>query len=210
MNNITISLVAIAVITLSILTLLRKLSPGKRPEITVQGTLEKIREVGDLCVLKAFVKEIVTLKTEDGWHTTDGKMALICSFEIEFRYDLKKVVIEAVGQASAYRLTLPPHFCKVVPDKIEFYHEEKPKLLAIYAKDFTVEQRNNMISRARTAATLQAQVLHESIESKVQASAEATLRAIAGAFGAKQIEFRFGKTDSSFEQIRDGMQRLAA
>lgn len=177
--------------------------------ISVDSTLEKIKEVGDLCVLKAHIKEIVTIKREQGWHSTQGKMALICSFEIEFRYDLRKVRIDAIGPDS-FRLTVPPHFCKVIPDKIEFYHEQKPKVIGLLPSDFTVEERNEMIIEARAAATNQAQVLHESIESKVQESAKATLRAIAGAFGATDIQFQFINTDSVVEQIRQGMEKLAA
>jgi hypothetical protein len=67
-----------------------------------------------------------------------------------------------------------------------------------------------MILQARTEATNQAEKLHESIESKVQASAEATLRAIASAFGADHVEFKFIRPESAVQQIRDGMQKLAA
>ena len=208
-----VTLLFIVVIVLCIIlcvALFRLKASGGGATSTVQGTLERIREVGDLCVLKAHVKEIVTLKTDPRWHTSDGKMALICSFEIEFRYDLRTVQIEQIGVERSFRLTIPPHFCKVIPDKIAFYHEEKPKRLAVWPMDFTVEERNKMIHDARAAATAQAEELHESIESKVQASAEATLRAIATAFGASHVEVKFVRPESAIAQIREGMQKLAA
>lgn len=206
-----ISLASLAIIAVCAVVILRPRPPGPEDDqMNAQGTLEKIREVGDLCALKAHVKEVVTLKTNEPWHTSDGKMLLICSFEIEFRYDLQNVEIEPIGQSGRFRITIPPHSCKVLTDKIEFYHEEKPQMLLIKSQDFTVEQRNKMIEHARSEATKQAQALHQSIQGKVQASAEATLRAISKAFGAEQVEFRFLKLDTANDQIREGMQKLAA
>jgi hypothetical protein len=206
-------IVVIVVLTVLVLVLLtdklRRIGSGPNL-VSVESTLEKIREVGDLCVLKAHIKEIVTLKSDARWHTSDGKMALICSFEIEFRYDLRKVQIESIGKENAFRLTIPPHFCKVIPDKIEFYHEEKRKLGGFWPEDFTVDDRNEMINRARQEAVNQAQILHESIEGQVQEAAKATLRAIGSAFGASSMEFRFGSNDKVVAQIREGMERLAA
>lgn len=206
----TVVIVVLTVLVLVLLTDKLRRSGSRANSISVESTLEKIRDVGDLCVLKAHIKESVTLKSDERWHTTDGKMALICSFEIEFRYDLRKIQIESIGKENKYRLTIPPHFCKVIPDKIEFYHEEKRKYGGLFPADFTVEERNEMIVKARREATNQAEILHESIEGKVQEAAKATLRAIGSAFGASSMEFRFSTADTVVAQIREGMEKLAA
>jgi len=198
-DPVAISIIATLAIAL-MLFIIFKSRKTNASTTNISFAIEKIKEVGELSVLKAYVKEIVTVSDDAGWHSSNSKMALICSFEIEFRYDLNK------GQA--YRIVLPPHFPKIIPDRIEFYHEEKKKTLGLFGRDFSVEDRNKMISKAREEAVKQAEALHNSLVGSVQNSAKTTLAAIANAFDVTNIEYEFIKHNSITEAFRDEMQNL--
>jgi hypothetical protein len=206
-DPVAISIIATLAIAL-MLFIIFKSRKTNASTTNISFAIEKIKEVGELSVLKAYVKEIVTVSDDAGWHSSNSKMALICSFEIEFRYDLNKAKIEKINEGQAYRIVLPPHFPKIIPDRIEFYHEEKKKTLGLFGRDFSVEDRNKMISKAREEAVKQAEALHNSLVGSVQNSAKTTLAAIANAFDVTNIEYEFIKHNSITEAFRDEMQNL--
>ncbi|MBL8824799.1 MAG: DUF4230 domain-containing protein [Planctomycetia bacterium] len=206
-----ISLALIALIAVSLALIVWKIwAPArKRRQFSIDSALGKIQEVGELCVLKAHVKEVVTV-TLSTLLFTRAKMLAICNFEIEFRYNLRKTRIENKEGSGSFRLVLPPYNCEVIPRKLEFYHEQRARFLGLLTFDFSLEERNSLIEQAREKATEQAQLLYESIEGQVQASAKTTLNAIATAFGAESVEFEFAKPETVKEEIRNGMKSLAA
>jgi hypothetical protein len=97
MDLIVIGILIVAVVALSVVLGTRLRGRGQ-PSISIQSSIEQIREIGHLSVFKIFTKEIVTASKHDwgdvgsryfGWILTTKKMAMVFEFQIDFRYDLR-------------------------------------------------------------------------------------------------------------------------
>lgn len=177
--------------------------------VDIQVTLEKIKEMNELTVMTAYIKEVVTMKTqEDNWLSSTGKIILICPYEIEFRYNLRRTKISTTGGTTT--ILMPPHYVKAIPGKVQFYDERKAEFLKFWPVDFKPEERNMLINEAAAEAIKQAGVLQGDLQEKVQASAKSTLRALAHAFGSNDIQFIFEGSDSVADQMTAQQKKSAA
>lgn len=177
--------------------------------IEIQVSLEKIREMNELTVMTAYIKEVVTMSTqESNWLSSTGKIILICPYEIEFRYNLRKTKISTTDGTTT--VVLPPHYVKAIPGKVQFYDERKALYLNVWPVDFKPEERNRLINDAATEAIKQAGVLQGDLQEKVQASAKATLRALARAFGSDDLRFVFEGSESVVQQMTAQQDKSAA
>ncbi len=99
-----VSLTSAAIAFIAAFVLIKKGLILNKSNTNVHVSLERIREVGELNVLTAYIKEVVTMSTGENFFSSTGKIILICGFEIEFRYDLKKVRISNSDQKSTILL----------------------------------------------------------------------------------------------------------
>lgn len=209
MDTTIIALIASVIIAfLATFFIIKKGVFQQKYNTNVHVSLERIREVGELSVLTAYIKEVVTMSTGDDFFTSTGKIILICGFEIEFRYDLKKVRISNSDEKST--ILLPPHFIKVIPKETQFYDERKSSFLGVWPIDFKVEERNRLLHEAREKAVEQAGVLQGDLQERVRASAKSTLSTLAEAFGAPNVSFAFEESSSVVKQINDQLSKVAA
>jgi hypothetical protein len=210
------SSILLAACTASVLTILaagsllfiyRRQSDSR---VEVNASLERIREMGELTAMTAYIKEVVTMKTaKDSAISTTGKIILICAFDIEFRYDLRRIRITR-DVSGAVTIILPPHHVKSIPKKTEFYDERKAAYFGVFSKDFDVDERNKLLNEASAEAVRQAGVLQGDLQDKVRSSAKATLTALAHAFGTPDVHFSFEDSESVVRQITDQLERKAA
>lgn len=203
---------AVAAIAAFILgaTIFSMLHRRRDSKTEVHVSLERIKEMGELTVMTAYIKEVVTMKTEaDNPISTTGKIILICAFDIEFRYDLRRITISKSPTSDSTTIILPPHFIKSIPKKTEFYDERKAAYLGFWNVDFSVEERNRLINEAASEAIKQAGVLQGDLQEKVRSSAKATLSALAHAFGTPDIQFAFEDSASVVQQISGQLDRSA-
>jgi hypothetical protein len=180
----------------------------KKSQTNVHISLERICEVGELSVLTAYIKEVVTMSTGESLFSSTGRIILICGFEIEFRYDLKKDKISNSDEKTT--ILLPPHFIKVIPKETQFYDERKSSFLGIWPVDFRVEERNKLLRDAREKAVEQAGVLQGDLQERVRATAKSTLSTLADAFGAPNVNFAFEESSSVVKQMNDQLIKAAA
>ena len=163
---------------------------------TVAGSVDFIREIGDLVVLHASVKEIVTSKIgEASWIKTPGKLAIICHFDIKYQYDLRKARILAGSRQDGTRycmIHLPRHQYEVSTKEIRFYDDQDGTWLGFTQKT-PPDERTKALEAARAQAEVQAKAFLESMESEIQDSARSTLNQIARAFGFTDITVEFEK-----------------
>ena len=198
---------AASILTIAVLVLFFK--SRRASSLNVQVSLEKIKEMNELTVMTAYIKEVVTMRTQEGnWLSSTGKIILICPYEIEFRYNLRKTKISTTGGVTT--VVLPPHYVKAIPGKVQFYDERKAAYLSVWSVDFKPEERNKLINEAATEAIKQAGVLQGDLQEKVQASAMTTLRALAHAFGTDDIRFVFEGSDSVVQQMTEQRDKIAA
>ncbi|RYZ83525.1 MAG: DUF4230 domain-containing protein [Proteobacteria bacterium] len=157
---------------------------------SVSFSLERIREMGELVALNAFVKEIVTQDiNKDSFFTTTGKILLIYEFDVEFRFDLRQSKISNLD--GIVKIHLPAPYAKVIPKKQVVYDERKASYLGILGVDISPELRNDLTETAKNKAVEQAGTLKEDLSGKLQASAISTLSAMAYGMGAKSVEVTF-------------------
>jgi hypothetical protein len=202
-------LVGLVVALVGVLALRRRnASDGKSTQIL--SSIEEMRSVGELSVYKVFTKEIVTSsqhafgdvgKKFFQWVVSTNKMAMIFSFEIDFRYNLQSPEFRITEQSEGvYHLRMPKCFYETYIKDIQIYDEKKatvmPWLLpgvlhGVFGPGFNEEDKNNLIDAAKQHASVQAKALVERMSSEVHGSARQTLEALARGFGASRVTFDF-------------------
>lgn len=172
------------------------LGPGARPADvpTVATSVDFIRQIGELHVLRASVKEIVTSPVGDSsWIRTPGKLAIICHFDIKYKYDLRKARIVAGGREDGTRycmIRLPRHEFEVSTQDIRFYDDQDGTWLGFTQKT-PPDEKTRVLEAARRQAEAQAQAFLGGMEGEIQASARSTVTQIARAFGYSDIRVEF-------------------
>jgi len=163
---------------------------------TVATSVDFIRQIGELHVLRASVKEIVTSKIgEASWIKTPGKLAVICHFDIKYKYNLHKARIVAGSHEDGTRycmIYLPRHEFEVSTKDIRFYDEQDGTWLGFTQKT-PPDEKTRVLEAARLQAESQAKAFLGDMEGEIQASARTTLTQIARAFGYSDISIEFQK-----------------
>jgi len=203
-----------ALITLAWLFIKRLTNTGMRGKSSFHTSVEQIKAVGELSVYKVFTKEIVTQTDHDfgefgkkylNWFLSEKKMAMIFEFEIDFRYDLRSRDFRIEGNNKKYTFYMPPCFHEIHIRDIHFYDEQKSKLIPallpdainnLLGKGFTQEDKNRIKDEAKKRAEEQAKRMINKLASDVEESAEQTLKTLAKALGAENIEFIFLKSEN--------------
>ncbi|MCX6550955.1 MAG: DUF4230 domain-containing protein [Acidobacteria bacterium] len=163
---------------------------------TVSSSVDFIRQIGELHVLRASVKEIVTSKIgEATWIKTPGKLAVICHFDIKYKYNLHNARIVAGSREDGTRycmIHLPKHEFEISTKEIRFYDEQDGTWLGFTMKT-PPDEKTRALEAARVQAESQAKAFLGDMEGEIQASAKATLTQIAKAFGYSDISIEFEK-----------------
>jgi len=169
-------------------------SGGSVPSVST--SVDFIRQIGELHVLRASVKEIVTSKIGDAsWIKTPGKLAIICHFDIKYKYNLQKARVVAGSREDGSRycmIHLPRHEYEVSTREIRFYDEQDGTWLGFTQKT-PPDEKTRALEAARQQAELQAKAFLGEMDGEIQASAKATLSQIARAFGYTDISIEFEK-----------------
>jgi hypothetical protein len=167
-------------------------APGAVPSIAT--SVDFIRDIGELHVLRASVKEIVTSDVgEASWIRTPGKLAIICHFDIKYKYNLRKAQVVAGGRPDGTRycvIRLPRHEYEVSTGDIRFYDDQDGTWLGFTQKT-PPDERTRALEAARRQAETQAQAFLGQMEGEIQASARSTVTQIARAFGYADIRVEF-------------------
>lgn len=193
------------------IALLRRRRNGEKSgrKTTVQSSIQQLKSIGQLSVFKVVTKEIVTEidhswgeigKKYLSWILSVKKMAMIFEFEIDFRYDLRSSNFEIIEHEGSYLLRMPPCLHETSIRDIQFYDEQKSKLVpwllpdlvnTIFGDGFNEQDKNRLKDAARRAAEAQAVSLIATLGSEVEQSARQTLQSLARAFGAENVAFEF-------------------
>lgn len=191
---------------------LRRGAPARGPEVQVHTSVEELRALGELSVFKVLTKEIVTARDhwagEFGkryleWLFTSKKMAMIFTFDIDFRYDLRDPAFRIEDTGGGYRLELPPLKYDLHIRDITFYDEQKTRMApwllpdlinAAFGAGFDERDRNRLKDEARAQAESLASNLVQRLRPEVQSSARETLLLLARGFTEAPVELVFRET----------------
>jgi hypothetical protein len=209
MDLIVIGILIVAVVALSVVLGTRLRGRGQ-PSISIQSSIEQIREIGHLSVFKIFTKEIVTASKHDwgdvgsryfGWILTTKKMAMVFEFQIDFRYDLRspEFTIQEAGRNRVI-IRMPQCIHEVQLENIQFYDEQHgrflpwllPDLLSgFFSRGFSEQDKNDLVAAAKRQAQVQARAVISSFLVNAENSATTTLRAVCRSLGVDDVVFDF-------------------
>ncbi len=185
-----------------------KNTPASQPPQTFVS-IEGIRAVGELVVLKVFTQQIIT-KTDHlfgdwgekwmTWLVSAKKTAMIFEFVVDFRYDLRSPLFLPEIKGSSVHFTMPPCFYDIQLKDISIYDEKASALAPLLLPEwlgqvlggkFTEKQKNQLIRGARNKAEVMAHQLSSRIMGEVRHSAESTLCSISRGMGYADATFSF-------------------
>jgi hypothetical protein len=209
MELLVIGILIIAVVGLAVALGMRMRKPVPA-SISIQSSIEQIREIGHLSVFKVYTKEIVTATKHDwggvgsryfSWILTTKKMAMVFEFQIDFRYDLRspEFAIQDAGRNRAI-VRMPPCLYEVQLDNIQFYDEQHGRLLpwllpdllgGFFSRGFSEQDKNELVAAAKRQAEVQARAVIRAFLVNVENSATTTLRAICRSLGADDVVIEF-------------------
>lgn len=192
------------------------LRPGRRKPrasglVELRSSVESIKSVGELVVLKVFTQQIVTKSDHPfgmwgekwmNWLLSSKKTAMVFDFVVEFRYNLRDPAFEIdVDQTRrAVKFKMPPCFYEIQLRNISIY-DERASVLApillpewlgqVFGGRFSEQAKNQLIQGAREKADKMALDLTQRMIGEVHASAESSLHTIARGLGFETTAFDF-------------------
>lgn len=180
----------------------------------IHSTIEEIRAVGELAVLRVLNKEIVTatdhlfgrLGTKYlKWLLTENKLAMIFEFNISFKYDLNDPALEVADDGGGcYTFKMPA--CRYDTNilNMKFYDEKAGELMPwllpgmvtkILGANFSEQEKNYLIDEAKQQALATGRALADTMTPEIQNAAKRTLTMLARALGAREVRFDFGRSE---------------
>lgn len=223
-----IGVISILVVML-LLRFRRRGNSKARTNVTIRASIDEMRAIGELSVFKVITSQIVTADKHVfgpkgrkylNWMMSSKKMAMIITFDIEFRYDLQdsRFKIEPIGGGTGYLLKMPKCFYRTHITDLSIYDEQRseflpalmPDLLSkVFGGNFTAKDKNDLIDDAKRQASKQAEELVSRMRSEVQNSARLTLSTLARGFGAEHVEFDFEASEPIQQKVSYDAQDAA-
>jgi hypothetical protein len=180
------------------------------PAISIMSSIEGLRAVGELVVLKVVTQQIVT-KSDHllgdwgekwlAWLLSSKKTAMIFEFVVDFRYDLRDARFQArLADGGSVEFQMPPCFYEIQMKDIRIYDERASALVPvilpewigqIFGGKFSEKEKNQLIRAARMEAEGLARQLAGRMMGEVRHSADATLRLIARGIGCGEVRCLF-------------------
>ncbi len=191
----------------------------KTSSIQADSVIESMRAVGELTVFRIVAKEIATQhehmfgdfgKNYLNWLWSGKKAALVFQFVIDFKYDLRSKDFEIIEESPrSYLLRMPEctHDISLKDMKVydeqgsQFLPEVLPKFLGrILGSGVSEDEKNKLIDAAQENAIKLAEGYAQAMSAELEKSVRQTLEPIGRAFGAEDMRFDFGDSDSASTQ----------
>ncbi len=183
---------------------------GGGREVTAIISIEKMRSVGELIVLRVLAKEIVTQsehwagefgKRFLSWLWSDRKLAMVFEFDINFKYDLRSsdFDIEDLGQGH-FRLKMPTCHYDIAIKSSKVYDVQAgrlrllPDVINVFGGDVDQDDLNRLMEEAQSNIERAAKELIDAKRADIEQSARQTLEAMARGFGASRVTLDFAQS----------------
>lgn len=190
--------------------------------ITIQESIERFKDVGELVVFKVVSRQIVTAETHSwgkfarDWLTalmSTKKMALIIEYGIDFKYDLRSPEMNIdYNETGPTSITMPPCKWELTIRDMKFYDESNARILPWLLGDigsaigpgFGEAEKNNLLEEAKKQAHAQATEMYDQFIHEVQRSATLTMEALARSFGEENATITYANlpADQSTGEIQ--------
>jgi hypothetical protein len=163
-----------------------------RGRTRVEGSIEAtVRNIGELVVMKAVLKEIVTTEINRQDLSIPKKAALIFKFDLNFKYDLreKRFSIQRVDPERVHIVMPPVKVDFHIRDLIVYDKQPGQKWFQTYP--ITVQEENELIQEARATAEKQVGEFVAEYRAQYRSSAESILKLLAEGFGYRAVTLEF-------------------
>ena len=195
----------------------------KAPQVDLHHTLQQIRQVGQLVVLRMYVEQIVTAEQHIAgrwkdlfkWLIDSAKVALIIEYDVEVLFDLQDAGfrIEPLDHQRV-RFVLPPCQHKTSIRRLQFYDERNSRWFPWLLGDITSalgpgiseERKNQLLKAAQSEVEQKAQQMVLENRGQIFASARQTLEMLARGFGVTQVEVQFEDQRGTARETRHETQ----
>ncbi len=190
---------------------------GRQPQADFRHTLQQIRQVGQLVVLRMYVQQIVTAEQHIAgrwkdlfkWLLDSAKVALIIEYDVEVLFDLQDPAFRIEPQpGQQVRFLLPACQHRTSIRQIQFYDERNSRwfpwllgdITSVLGPGISEERKNQLLQAARGEVEQKAQQMVLENRSQIFASARQTLEMLARGFGVTEVEVVFDEERSSSQQ----------
>lgn len=183
-------IVALALVLAIVRAVTRQRSSAS--SISSYSVVDRVKDLGDMVALSAFYKEIST--AESGGVPillTDKRVALISEFEIEWRYDLRRVT--SSDSNGIITVTMPPPKPRVNTGEITLHSTESGKLIGLIpVNTFSKDDWNRLVKKARENATASAkEQMKSGLLSRIEKSAQHSMEFLFESAGLPGVRIAF-------------------
>lgn len=180
-------------VVLALLILPKLLKKGPT-STSIHTSIERVREMGDLVALTAHVKEVVTEQTDPGFFFSNEKMILICEFDVEYRYNLRKAQIIKDQRSGDVLIAMPQIKPTVSLKDFNTYDKTSGRFLGVLPIGSDASAEDALRKRAIDKAKTDASALGEDLRDKIEASATRTLQILCAPITAGTTAVTFADT----------------
>jgi hypothetical protein len=211
MDSLLFGLILGLLLALILWLALKRRGRKRGPQVQVKTSIEAIKSVGELVVLKVYTKQIVTSRDHlfgdwgEKWMTwllSSKKTAIVFEFLLDFRYDLRSTDFKVdFSFDKGLVFTLPRCFYEIQMKDMQIYDEKGAALVPLllpewmgqmFGGKFTEKEKNHLIQAAKTEAEGLAKDLTTTMLNDVRQNAEVTLKSMALGMGFDRATFIFG------------------
>jgi len=228
MSTITMQIIAMIIILVSGIILGVVFTKSRKGSARVNrfSSLEKIRSIGELSVLRIFTKEIVAQEDHVLGNfgrkylqpiITNKKIVMIFDFVINCSYDLKSNAFGIERTSDGVTITLPAPRYDVNIRNITFYDEQRSQILPfllpgilqnVLGGGFSVDDKNRIIEEAKNVIREKAMQLVGDMKSDIESSARNTLERIAFSCLNEEVEIFFREGEEM--EVRAELEKNSA
>lgn len=182
---------------------------GRGPSTTHYGGIGKIRELGELVVLRVECGEHDWAYDRDAWYGRGRSLLVKCDLSVEYRFNLHDVVIRHAGDA--IDLVMPPPTITVAHGDVQVVHMQHGTILGVPCRRLGVHDINRLLAEARANIDARRERGDDYLAARARDQARSILLAYAAlAAPAEKIRVLFDDAPASLADDRSAAVALAA
>lgn len=171
--------------------------------------VDRIKDMGDLVALSSFYKEIATAETGGvPILLTDKRVALISEFEIEWRYDLRRVAVDKSNGVTTVIMPVPQP--KVSTGEITLHSKEDGKFMGLIpVNTFSKDDWNKLVKKARESATAIArEQMKAGLLSRIEKAAKQVMIFLFESAGITELKIAFEPVHEIEKDLGDSIEQI--
>lgn len=178
---------------------------------TITASIESIKMVGELVVLRSVIKEVGDKVIKTSWYKSNGHLTQLYTFEAEYYYDLRSSDFRiSYLDAAKCKMTMPRmNLLVCLKEAPHTIRRDIPKLGGVFNGTMSEDEENQLGRELFEQAVTQARGSLVASMEAAQVSAQNTLKKMAKDLGVDQVEFEF-RDNGVVPQLVESLQRAGS